>query len=204
MPGEHLARQEVEQHTVHRHAVADPASRAIDAAHHIHCTRMRTFAERFIGAARLKPAIYEEGEADKTATGQAMFVVALSSVASGIGLMGEGTGVILGTVAALLGWVIWAVLIYVLGAKVFPQPQTQVDIGELLRTTGFAASPGVLRVLGVVPGLGVLILLVVSVWMLVAMMIAVRQALDFTSTGRALMVCSAGWVIIIIMSFVIG
>ena len=95
-------------------------------------------------------------------------------------------------------------LIYVLGAKVFPQPQTQVDIGELLRTTGFAAGPGVLRVFGIVPGLGPLILLAVSVWMLVAMVIAVRQALDFTSTGRTLMVCAAGWIVMLIMIGLLG
>ena len=172
--------------------------------HGIHSTRMRTFADRFIGAARLTPAIYEEVEADKTATGQAMLVVALASVAGGIGLTGEGTGLLVGTVVALFGWVIWAALIYVLGAKVFPQPQTQVDIGELLRTTGFAAGPGVLRVFGIVPGIGPMILLAVSVWMLVAMVIAVRQALDFTSTGRTLMVCAAGWVVMLIMIGLLG
>ena len=69
----------------------------------------------------------------------------LVDVAAGIGLTGEGTGLLVGTVAALFGWVIWAALIYVLGAKVFPQPQTQVDIGELLRTTGFAAGPPLTR-----------------------------------------------------------
>ena len=77
----------------------------------MHSTRMRTFADRFIGAARLTSAIYEEVEADKTATGQAMLVVALASVAAGIGLTGEGTGLLVGTVAALFGWVIWAALI---------------------------------------------------------------------------------------------
>ena len=162
----------------------------------MHSTRMRTLADRFIGAARLTPAIYEEVDADKTATGQALLV--LASVAAGIGLTGEGTGLLVGTIAALFGWVIWAALIYVLGAKVFPQPQLQIDIGELLRTTGFAAGPGVLHVFGIVPGLGPLILLAVSVWMLVAMVIAVRQALDFTSTGRTLMVC-AGWIVMLIM-----
>ena len=100
---------------------------------------MRALADRFIGAARLTPAIYEGVEADKTATGQALLV--LASVAAGIGLTGEGTGLLVGTIAALFGWVIWTALIYVLGAKVFPQPQLQIDIGELLRTTGFAAGP---------------------------------------------------------------
>ena len=165
---------------------------------------MRTFVDRFIGAARLTPAIYEEVEANKTATGQAMLVVTLASVAGGIGLTGEGTSLLVGTGTALFGWVIWAAVIYVLGAKVFPQPQTQVDIGELLRTTGFAASPGVLRVFGIVPGLGPVILLAVSVWMLVAMVIAVRQALDFTSTGRALLVCAVGWVIMLVMLVLLG
>ena len=53
-------------------------------------------------------------------------------------------------------------------------------------------------------GAGPLILLAVSVWMLVAMVIAVRQALDFTSTGRAVMVCAAGWVIILITIVLLG
>ena len=108
---------------------------------------MHTFVERVIGAARLQPDIYEEVEADPTATAQAMGVVVLSSVAGGIGLAGgQGAGFIVGTVSALLSWFIWAVLIYVLGTKVFAQPQTRADVGELLRTTGFAAAPGVLRV----------------------------------------------------------
>jgi hypothetical protein len=166
---------------------------------------MRSFAERFLGAARLNPGIYEEVEADKSATGQAMGVVLLSSIAGGIGLAGgEGAGLIVASISALLGWVIWAVLIYVLGTKVFAQPQTSADVGELLRTTGFAAAPGVLRVLGAIPGLGVLILVAVSIWMLVAMVIAVRQALDFTSTWRAVAVCVAGWLVTLVMIAVIG
>jgi hypothetical protein len=129
----------------------------------------------------------------------------LSSIAGGIGLAGgEGAGLIVASISALLGWVIWAVLIYVLGTKVFAQPQTSADVGELLRTTGFAAAPGVLRVLGAIPGLGVLILVAVSIWMLVAMVIAVRQALDFTSTWRAVAVCVAGWLVTLVMIAVIG
>jgi hypothetical protein len=166
---------------------------------------MRNFAERFVGAARLNAGIYEEVEADKKATGQAMGVVLLSSVAGGIGLAGgEGVGLVVASVSALLGWVIWAVLVYVLGTRVFAQPQTSADVGELLRTTGFAAAPGVLRVFGAIPGLGVLVLLAVSIWMLVAMVVAVRQALDFTSTWRALAVCVAGWVVTLLMIAVIG
>ena len=96
-------------------------------------------------------------------------------------------------------------MIYVLGTKIFAQPQTRADVGELLRTTGFAAAPGVLRVLGILPGLlGDLLLLAVPIWMLVAMVLAVRQALDFTTTWRAVVVCVAGWGVMLVLIAVSG
>lgn len=135
-----------------------------------------------VGAAKLNVGVYEEVEADGTATRQAMGVVLLSSVATGVGSAALGTGVIAAAVAALLSWVIWAFLTYFVGTRLFPEPQTEADMGQLMRTLGFAQSAGVLRVFGSVPVLGSLLLGIVSVWMLVAMVIAVRQALDYTST----------------------
>jgi len=86
-------------------------------------------------------------------------------------------------------------LTYFIGTKLLPEPQTQSDPGELLRTIGFSSSPGLIRILGIIPGLGGVIFLLASLWMLVAMVIAVRQALDYTSTPRAVGVCIIGWVI---------
>ena len=100
-----------------------------------------------------------------------------------------------GTIAALMGWYIWAYLTYFIGTKFLPEPQTQADLGELLRTIGFSSSPGLIRVLGIIPGLGGIVFLAASIWMLVAMVIAVRQALDYKSTLRAVGVCAIGWVI---------
>jgi hypothetical protein len=97
--------------------------------------------------------------------------------------------------AALVGWLVWAYLTYFIGTRLLPEPQTRADYGELLRTIGFASAPGVIRVFGIIPGLGPLIFLAASIWMLVAMVIAVRQALDFTSTPRAVGVCVIGWVV---------
>jgi hypothetical protein len=151
-----------------------------------------------IGAAKLNVEIYEEVEADGTATRQAMGVVLLSSVAAGIGALSLGTGVIASAVAALLSWVIWAFLTYFVGTRLFPEPQTEADMGQLMRTLGFAQSPGVLRIFGGIPGIGPLVLGVVSVWMLIAMVIAVRQALDYTSTWRAAAVCIVAWLAVII------
>ncbi len=161
---------------------------------------MSTFAERMIGAATLNVHTYEEVEADTTATAQAMGVVVLSSIAQGIGLaLGGSSGFVTGAMGALIGWFIWAFLVYIIGTKLLPEPQTRSDLGELLRTTGFSASPGLLRVLGVIPLIGGLIILAVSIWMLVAMIIAVRQALDYQSTGRAVGVCLIGWFVFVVI-----
>jgi len=150
-----------------------------------------------VRAAKLDVNLYEEVEADKQAMGQAMGVVVLASLAAGIGSVGTTgiSGLLLGTVAALVGWFIWAFITFFVGTKLLPEPQTEADYGELLRTTGFSSSPGVLRILGVVPLLGTIIFVVCGIWMLVAMVIAVRQALDYKSTWRAVGVCLIGWII---------
>ena len=165
---------------------------------------MASFTDRMTGAARLDVQTYEEVEADTGATGQAMGVVLLSSIAGGIGSVGLGAGgVILGSVAALIGWVAWAFLTYFIGTRLLAEPQTRADAGELMRTLGFAQSPGLVRIVGIVPGVGPLVFGIVSIWMLVAMVIAVRQALDYTSTLRAVGVCLVGWVVSGVISFLV-
>jgi hypothetical protein len=150
-----------------------------------------------IRAAKLDVNLYEEVEADKSAMGQAMGVVVLSSVAAGIASFSITgfSGILIGTVTALIGWYVWAFITYLIGTKLLPEPQTSADHGELLRTIGFSSSPGVLRILGIIPGLYGIVSIVVAVWMLVAMIIAVRQALDYSSTLRAVGVCLIGWLI---------
>ncbi len=171
---------------------------------------MASLSERMIGSAKLDVHTYEEVEADTNATGQALMVVVLSSIAQGIGTLTLGglSGLVAGTVSALVGWFIWAFLVYLIGTKLLPEPNTRSDVHELLRTTGFSASPGLLRVLGLVPLLGGLIMFAVNIWMLIAMVIAVRQALDYESTGRAIGVCVIGWfaqvVIIVILMLAVG
>jgi hypothetical protein len=162
-----------------------------------------TFLERMVGAAKLDTRVYEEVEGDRTATPQALAVVVLASVAGGIGV-GEGLrGLIFGTVAGLVGWAIWAWLTYFIGTRWLPEPETRADIGELLRTIGFATSPAILRVLGVVPFLSAIVFSVTAIWTLIAVVIAVRQALDYRSTGRAIGVCLIGWLIQVVLFVII-
>ena len=162
---------------------------------------MANFGKRIVRAAKLEVALYEEVEADKSALGQAMGVVVLASIAAGIGTIARGgiPGMLVGVIAALIGWYIWAYLIYLIGTKLLPEPQTKADHKELLRTVGFSSSPGLIRVLGIIPGLANIVFPVAAIWMLVAMIIAVRQALDYKSTLRTIGVCAIGWIVQTIM-----
>jgi hypothetical protein len=157
----------------------------------------RGLLPQILRAAKLDVALYEEVEADRSALGQAMGVVVLSSIAAGIGSpsMAGLFGMLMGVVVALVGWYIWAYLTYFIGTKLLPEPQTKADHGELLRTIGFSSSPGLIRVLGIIPVLQSIVFPVAAIWMLVAMVIAVRQALDYSSTLRAIGVCLIGWII---------
>ncbi|HEX2276009.1 MAG TPA: YIP1 family protein [Candidatus Tectomicrobia bacterium] len=147
------------------------------------------------GAALLHSDTYEEVEADQTATGQAAGVVALVAVAQAIGGAGEGGfGVLAGAISALLGWLLWAGITYLIGAKLLGGTATW---GELLRTLGFAQTPGVLYVLGFIPVLGGIIRFVVAIWVLIAGVIAIRQALD-VGTGKAILTAVLGWLVIVL------
>jgi hypothetical protein len=171
-------------------------------------TATNGFIMRLIGAAALDVAIYEEVEADRGATAQAVVVVILSSLAAGIGSRGFGGAspgtMVLITIAALIGWAAWALVTLQIGGRLMPEPQTQVDIGELLRTIGFASTPGLLRVFGVIPSVTYPAFAISAVWMLLAMIVAVRQALDYKSTARAVIVCVIGWSLAIAISVVLG
>ena len=162
---------------------------------------MPTIWDRLFRAAKLDVQLYEEVEADRDATVQAMIVVVLAAVAAGIGSLGSGsaTAIVTGTLVSLVGWLVWAFLTYFIGTRMLPEPQTSADYGELLRTIGFASAPGVIRALGIVPGLGAPLFLIGGIWMLVAMVIAVRQALDYTSTLRAVGVCVIGWLVQVVI-----
>jgi len=158
---------------------------------------MQKYINRIVRAAKLDINLYEEVEADKGAMGQAMGVVVFSSIAAGIGSIGTigVKGIIIGAITALIAWYVWAYMTYFIGAKILPEPQTKADHGELLRTIGFSSAPGLIRVLAIIPGISGIIFTVASIWMLTAMVIAVRQALDYQSTLRAVGVCIIGWVI---------
>jgi hypothetical protein len=166
---------------------------------------MSSFVDRVVGAARLDARVYEEVEADAGAMGQAMAVVVAAAVAGGIGSLRSGpTAAVLAVVGGLVAWFAWALVTWLVGTRLLPEAGTSADLGQLLRTIGFSAAPGLLNVLGIVPVLGLVVAFVAWVWQLVAMIVAVRQALDYASTGRAVLVCFIGWVIYVAVSVGFG
>jgi len=163
-----------------------------------------SLVSRMTRAAKLDINLYEEVEADSTANGQALVAVAVASLATGIGtgIAGLATkggiwfmwGLLIGLVGSIIGWFAWSFFAYILGTTIFKGPETSATWGELLRTIGFSNSPGTLRFFSFIPFIGGIIAFGASVWSLVAGIIAVRQALDF-STGRAIATCIVGWLI---------
>ena len=157
----------------------------------------RGIGDRMMRAAKLEIPLYEEVEADETATGQAALVVAIVAVAAAIGNADGGIGAIVGgLIGAFVGWLIWAGITYLIGDKVLGGTATW---GELLRTLGFAQSPGVLYILGIIPVIGGVIRFAVMVWILIAGIIAIRQALDF-GTGKAIGTAVLGWLALAVLT----
>ena len=170
-------------------------------------TATNSFVQRLIGAAACDIAIYEDVEADRGATALALVVVLCSSIAGGIGLTGLTGGpvnIAVLSVVSLMAWAAWALLTYTIGVYLLPESQTRADVGQLLRTIGFASTPGLLRVLGYIRPVALPVLAATQIWMLVAMVVAVRQALDYRSTARAIAVCVMGWVLASAMAVTLG
>ena len=161
-----------------------------------------------MGAILLDRATYEAVEHERSTGGQAILVVLMSSVATGVGASGlAGPRILDLLVIAILAvgtWLAWAAMILYIGGLVMPEPGTHVTYGELVRTIGFAAAPGVFQVFGLFTSISIPVYIAVWVWMLAAMVVAVRQALDFHSTWRAVGVCTVTLALALVTMFAVG
>ena len=159
--------------------------------------------DRMIGAAKLDVPTYEEVERDEDATIQAFVVVVLVAAASGLGLLFvDGVSGLFGGIArAIFSWIVFAMVAYVVGTKLIPDNSTRTSVDELMRTTGFAQTPGLLGILAFIPILGWIVAIGVWIWTVVAVVVALRQALD-TSTARAIGIALLSLVVIFIISLI--
>lgn len=168
---------------------------------------MTGFSDRILRAARLDPRLYEEVKGDPDSFKQAVMLIFLSSLAGGIGLLWPGLHhawpqkFFGGLAAGFLGWFVWVFAVYLIGVKFLGGPLTYSNLGELLRVTGFASAPGLIRVLGLYQPARMAVWGLALVWMLAAMVLAVRKALEYSSTGQTFLVCLGGWLFLAAVSF---
>ena len=157
---------------------------------------IKEMGERMIRAAKLDGSLYEEIKADRHAPLQAAMVVVLSAVAAGVGVIVHGGlgDFFLESMQAMLQWYIFAFFTCVVGTRLLQEPQTKTDCGAMVRMISFASAPGVVRLLGVIPGLGGFVAGLALVWMLGATVVAVKKSLDYTTTTRAVGACVIGWI----------
>jgi hypothetical protein len=165
-----------------------------------------TFGERVIGALKLDAATFEDIERDTTAMGQTIGVIALAAVSLGIGNIWYGgiSGIVFGAVTSVIGYVLWAIVVWAVGTKVMPDPATNADFAETFRVIGFAAAPGVLGIITIIPLLGWLFVFLIWLWSIAAMVVAVRQVLDYTDTMKAVLVVVIGFVVNFVVTMILG
>jgi hypothetical protein len=159
-----------------------------------------TFGERVVGALKLDTNTFEDIERDPSAISQTVGIIALASLASGLANIWYGgiSGIIFGVIMSLVGYAIWATVVWLVGTKLMPDPATKADFPETFRVLGFAAAPGVLAIVTIIPLLGWLLMLLVYpiiwLWSMAIMVFAVRAVLDYTDTFKAVIVVIIGFV----------
>ena len=164
---------------------------------------------RMFGAARLDSHTYEDVERDGRATLQALAIVVLVSIAGLVGQLLSGDeinivdAVIVGVVGGVASWALWALATWLVGSTILKTEHTEADWGQLARCTGFAQTPRLLSVLAFIPVVGGLFLLVAFIWGIAAMIVAVRQALDYTSTWRAFFVIVIAFIPVAVVNAII-
>ena len=161
---------------------------------------------RMLRASMLDAHVYEEVESDSSAIVQAVLIVVVVAVARGVATLSVTDnifGIGFGIIAGLLSWAVWAFITYMVGTKLLKTGDTESSWGELARVTGFAQSPGILFLIAVVPVVGTWIVPVVSLWQLAAMVVGIRQALDYTSTFRAIGVVLIGFIAVIPLQLIL-
>ena len=166
---------------------------------------MADLTGRMIGAMQADVKTLAEIEADPNAMGQAVTVIVIAGIASLVGNIFRGGVIagIVGLIASIVAYGLFSLFVFLIGVKLMPEPTTKADFNETFRVVGFAASPGVFNVLAIIPFLGPLVSLLVGIWSLVIGVIAVREVLDYSNTGRAIIVALiagvACWFIVFIL-----
>jgi hypothetical protein len=103
----------------------------------------------------------------------------------------------------LIGFLIWSVVVWLVGTKVMPEPTTKADLPETFRVLGFSAAPGLASIITIIPLLGYLLMILIWLWQMAAMVVAVRAVLDYSTIGKAIIVVIIGFVAYLLVTMLI-
>ena len=110
------------------------------------------------------------------------------------------TGIAMSGLTAILTWFVWAVLIFVIGVKLFPDKQTKVPFKKILTAVGYAHAPGLLRFFAITPELMVPIIFLTQFWIFAALIISTKQVLNLKSNFKSFGIIFLSFLILAILS----
>jgi hypothetical protein len=110
------------------------------------------------------------------------------------------TAVAMSGLTAILTWLVWAVFIYVIGVKLFPDKQTKVSFKKVLIAVGFAHAPGLIRFFAVTPELMVPIIFLTQFWIFAGLIISTKQILNLKSNLKSFGIVFLSFLIIVFLS----
>ena len=160
------------------------------------------FLEIFFKSLKLDKSLYRDnkyfGEAAIYFAGLVMIldgvagaVAANSIVRTSIGISG---------LTALLTWLVWAIFIFVIGVKLFPDKQTKIPFKKVLTAVGYAHAPGLLRFFAVTPELMIPIIFLTQFWIFASLIIAIKQILGLRSNLKSFGIVFLSFLIIAFLS----
>ena len=110
------------------------------------------------------------------------------------------TAVAMSGLTAIITWFIWAIFIYVIGVKLFPDKQTKVPFKKVLTAVGFAHAPGLLRFFALTPDLMIPIIFLTQFWIFAALIISTKQILNLKSNLKSFGIIFLSFLIIAFLS----
>ena len=110
------------------------------------------------------------------------------------------TAVAMSGLTAIITWFIWAILIYVIGVKIFPDKDVKTTFKKILITVGYAHSPGLIRFFAVTPEMAIPVILFTQFWIFASLIIATKQVLNLKSNFKSFGIVFLSFLIIVFLS----
>ena len=110
------------------------------------------------------------------------------------------TAVAMSGLTSIITWLVWAIFIYVIGVKLFPDKKTKVPFKKVLTAVGFAHAPGLLRFFAVTPNMMIPIIFLTQFWIFAGLIISTKQILSLRSNVKSFGIVFLSFLIIAFLS----